>query len=137
MLLKRPVAVLISALLACAVMPAATHAQQKSTIRFSAGNDNAAVSGTIKGNAYRDYMIGAKANQRMSVSLITKGSAFFNILPPGSKDVAIYNSSVNGNDAIGVRLPSSGKYTIRVYLMGNAKDAGKTVGYMVSTSIMN
>lgn len=89
------------------------------------------------GSNYHDYILGAKAGQRMGVSLITKGSAFFNILPPGSSDVAIYNSSINGNDATGIVLPADGDYTIRVYLMGDAKDTGKTVSYMVSTLIMN
>jgi hypothetical protein len=133
----RKSAVVIAAVLALASVPASVHAQQKTDIRFAAGNDNAAVEGTIKGSAYHDYALGAKAGQRMSVSLITKGSAFFNILPPGSNDVAIYNSSINGNDATGMNLPSDGNYTIRVYLMGDAKDSGKTVSYMVSTTIMN
>jgi hypothetical protein len=137
MRMQKSTAFILATMLASAAVPAIAQAQQKSTIRFTAGNDNAAVEGTIKGSAYHDYILGAKAGQRMGVSLITKGSAFFNILPPGSNDVAIYNSSINGNDAIGVVLPADGNYTIRVYLMGDAKDAGKTVSYMVSTLIMN
>ena len=48
MRLKKSVALLFSALLASAFVPIVTHAQQKSTIRFTAGNDNAAVEGTIR-----------------------------------------------------------------------------------------
>jgi hypothetical protein len=71
----------------------------------------------------------------MSVSLITKGNAYFNILPPGSHDVAIYIGSINGENA-SVRLPSNGDYTIRVYLMGDDKDSGRTVPYTLSVTIM-
>jgi hypothetical protein len=125
-------------LFAAVVMPALpAFAQQKTKVHFNAGNDNAAVEGSIKGHHYHDYILGAKAGQRMGVSLITEGNAFFNILPPGSDGVAIYNSSGAGNDATNIILPNDGNYTIRVYLMGDAKDSNKTVKYMVSTTIMN
>ena len=39
-------------------------------------------------------------------------------------------------DATGVRLPKSGDYTIRVYLMGAAADEGRTVPYTLSMAIM-
>jgi hypothetical protein len=61
----------------------------------------------------------ARGRGRRCRSLI--GDAFFNILPPGSSDVAIYNSSIDGNGATAIRLPASGDYTIRVYLMGAAE----------------
>ena len=56
------------------------------------------------------------------------------ILPPGSDNVAIYNASINGLTT-SVKLPKSGEYRIRVYLMGNDSDAGKTVAYNVDVSI--
>ncbi|WP_026380147.1 hypothetical protein [Afifella pfennigii] len=114
-------------------LPAA--AQMKSEVQFEAGNDNAAVEGTITGDEYRDYILGAKGGQTMSVSLITEGSAFFNILPPGSDNVAIYNGSTEGENA-SVELPEDGDYTIRVYLMGNDRDSGASVPYTVSVTIM-
>ncbi len=110
-------------------------AQSRERVKFASGNDNASLQESVKGNDYRDYMLGAEAGQTMSVSLITKGIAYFNILPPGSTGEAIYNSSVSGNDAT-VKLESDGDYTIRVYLMGNDKDAGKTVKYTLSMTIM-
>jgi len=111
-------------------------AQATSTVKFPKGNDNTAVQGKVTGDGYHDYLLGAKAGQSMGVSLITDGNAYFNILPPGSGGEAIYNSSVNGNDATGVRLPKSGNYTIRVYLMGAAADGGKTVPFTLSMTIM-
>jgi hypothetical protein len=112
-------------------------AQAKTTVKFARGNDNTAVEGKVTGDGYHDYLLGAKAGQSMAVSLIADSSSvYFNILPPGGGGEAIYNSSTSGNDATGVRLPKSGNYTIRVYLMGAAADEGKTVPFMLSMSIM-
>jgi len=104
-------------------------------IHFARGNDNAAVKGQVTGHAHHDYVLGARAGQTMSVSLIAKGNAYFNILPPGSPDAAIFIGSRDGADAR-VRLPADGDYTIRVYLMGNAKDSGHTVPFTLSVTIM-
>lgn len=110
-------------------------AQSRERVNFAIGNDNTAVESSITGNEYRDYVLGASAGQTMSVSLITEGSAYFNILPPGSEDVAIYNSSIYGNDA-SIQLPEDGDYVIRVYLMGNDRDSNHTVPFMVSVTIL-
>ncbi|MFM6899522.1 MAG: hypothetical protein ACKPKF_20380, partial [Microcystis panniformis] len=60
----------------------------------------------------------------------------FNILPPGSNNVAIYNSSAQGPNAMAkIKLPKDGDYTIRVYLMGEAKDGNHTVPFTVSVTI--
>lgn len=115
-------------------------AQQSARVQFPAGSDNAALSGTIVGREYMDYLLGARAGQTMAVALSIEGtngdgSAYFNILPPGSDGVAIFNSSSAPNNYGEVRLPETGDYTIRVYLMGNDRDTGKTVGYTVSVTI--
>ena len=122
-------------------MTAAVSAQQTSRVQFERGNDNAAVSGTITGHEYRDYILRANAGQTMSAAISVEstnghGSAYFNILPPGSDDVAIFNSSSSENNYGEVRLPEDGDYRIRVYLMGNDQDAGKTVSYTLSMTIM-
>ena len=59
-------------------------AQSTARVQFAAGNDNAAIRASVTGDEYRDYLLGARAGQAMSVSLTTDGSAYFNILPPGS-----------------------------------------------------
>jgi hypothetical protein len=122
-----------------AIISAATisvSAQSRERVSFAAGNDNAAVEATVTGQEYRDYLLGAQSGQTMGVSLITEGSAYFNILPPGSTGEAIYNSSIDGNDATGIVLPAEGDYTIRVYLMGNDEDSGATVPFTLSMVIM-
>ena len=110
-------------------------AQSRQRISFAKGNDNAAVKGTIKGSEYRDYVLRARKGQDLSVSLITDGNAYFNILPPGSMGEAIYNGSTSGANTT-VKLPQDGDYTIRVYLMGAAKSGKKSVPYTVSVAIM-
>lgn len=129
--------ILIAAVLIAFAGPVA--AQRSADVQFKAGNYGTMLSGTITGNEYFDYKLRAKAGQEMYVSLSVTGtngdgSAYFNILPPGSEGVAIYNSST-GDQAATVKLPKSGEYSIRVYLMGNDNDAGKTVGYNVDVSI--
>jgi hypothetical protein len=111
-------------------------AQAVSRITFAKGNDNASVKGTIKGKAYRDYKLGVGNGQNLGVSLTGSSSVNFNILPPGSTGEAVYNSSVSGNDATGIRTVK-GDYTIRVYLMGAAETSGKAYPYQLSVSVVN
>ena len=114
-------------------------AQETSTVTFRAGDFGTMVTGTVTGRQYRDYRLGARAGQEMALSLAVastdgNGSAYFNLLPPGSDDVAIYNSSSEGNDAV-VPLPETGDYTIRVYLMGNDRDTERRVDFNLDLSI--
>lgn len=121
--------------LAGGVIAAPVLAQTVSRIAFAKGNDNASVKGTIKGKAYRDYKLAVGNGQKLGVSLTGSSSVNFNILPPGSKGEAVYNSSVEGNDATGIRTVK-GDYTIRVYLMGAAETSGKAYPYQLSVSVM-
>ncbi|WP_254439279.1 hypothetical protein [Ruegeria arenilitoris] len=114
-------------------------AQRVADVKFQPGNFGTMVNGTITGDEYFDYMLGAKAGQEMFADLKVSdtngnGVIYFNILPPGSDGAAIYNGSIDGNTAR-IDLPKDGDYTIRVYLMGNDRDTGKTVGYNLDLSI--
>ncbi len=114
-------------------------AQMSAEVKFQPGNFGTMVNGTVTGNEYFDYMLGAQAGQEMFAELKVSdtngnGVIYFNILPPGSDGVAIYNGSIDGNTAR-IDLPEDGDYTIRVYLMGNDRDTGKTVGYNLDLSI--
>ncbi|SFC08552.1 hypothetical protein [Tropicimonas isoalkanivorans] len=136
--MNRPIAIALAGALTLGALSA--RAQQTGRIQFEPGNDNAAVSGTITGDAYADYVLGASAGQTMAAALSVEstdgtGSPFFNILPPGSDNVAIFNGSMSPDGYDEVDLPESGDYTIRVYLMGNDRDTGKTVGYTLSVTI--
>ena len=114
-------------------------AQLTADVKFQAGNYGTMVNGTVTGDEYFDYVLGAKAGQEIFAELQVndtngKGVIYFNILPPNSDGAAIYNGSINGNTAR-IDLPEDGDYTIRVYLMGNDRDTGKTVGYNLDLSI--
>lgn len=115
-------------------------AQRSSTVQFKPGNFGTMVSGTITGREYIDYKLSASKGQKMFAELAVSGtngngSAFFNILPPGSKGEAIYVGHTDNDKSALVKLPANGVYTIRVYLMDNDKDAGKTVGFNLDISI--
>ena len=114
-------------------------AQMSADVKFQPGNYGTTVSGTITGDEYFDYRLGANAGQEMFAELEVSdtngnGVIYFNILPPGSDGTALYIGSINGNTAR-IELPENGTYTIRVYLMGNDRDTGKTVGYNLDLSI--
>ncbi|MES0825808.1 hypothetical protein [Ruegeria sp. SCP11] len=122
-----------------ATLAGAAWAQRAAEVKFEPGNFGTMVNGTITGDEYFDYTLGAQAGQEMFAELQVSdtngnGVIYFNILPPGSDGVAIYNGSINGNTAR-IDLPEDGDYTIRVYLMGNDRDTGKTVGYNLDLSI--
>ncbi|MBO9426132.1 hypothetical protein J7444_15440 [Labrenzia sp. R4_1] len=114
-------------------------AQNIAEVKFAPGNYGAMVSGTIIGDEFFDSRLDVAAGQEMFAELTVSGTngtgtVYFNVLPPGSDGVAMYNSSINGNSTT-VELTETGVYTIRVYLMGNDRDAGKTVGYNLDLSI--
>lgn len=129
----------VAFVLLATLLSAPVFAQTSIPVQFERGADSATLSGSIIGDEYVDYVLGARGGQMMNVGLSVDGSngsgaVFFNVLPPGSDGVAIYNSSIDGNDAF-IELPQNGDYTIRVYHMGNDRDAGRTSGFVVGVGI--
>ena len=128
---------ILAVTLAAWMVPAS--AQDVSDVKFKPGDFGAMVSGTIIGDQYIDYRLGAKAGQKMLIDLVVEasngsGTVYYNVLPPGSSGEAVYNSSIDGNTAT-VTLPKSGTYSIRVYHMGNDEDSGKTSSFRIDLSI--
>jgi hypothetical protein len=104
-------------------------------LHFARGASSATVKGSLKGPQTIDYKLRAKAGQTMSVTLKTGNSAnYFNVLPPGSKDVAIFVGSSGGNEWTGP-LPADGEYTIRVYLMRSAARRNEVANYTLTVSV--
>ena len=133
--MRRPASCLFALLLTATALPA----QSTQEVTFAPGNYGTMVTGSITGQDYADYTLAARAGQEMFVDLsVTEtdgnGSINLNILPPGSDNVALYNGSMEGNTAT-VPLPETGVYTIRVYLMGNDEDTGRTVAFTLDLSI--
>lgn len=98
-------------------------------VHFKHGESSARIEGRIKGYETVDYVLGASAGQTMNVSMATKHTAtYFNILPPGSNDVAIFIGSSDGNQFEGV-LAQSGDYKVRVYMMRSAARRDEVADY--------
>jgi hypothetical protein len=104
------------------------------TVHFQKGKTGATVKGTLTGREVVDYRVRGVAGQIMDVSLKwNRAAAFYNILPPGEES-ALYNGSISGERFSGA-LPKSGEYTIRIYLMGDARSSGKTAQYTLDIDI--
>lgn len=103
-------------------------------IEFARGATSASVKGQLRGYGDVDYQVRAGAGQTLSVKLKkTNSSNYFNILPPGSKDVAMYVGQT-GEDFSGV-LPTDGDYTIRVYLVRAAARRNEASRYTLTVSV--
>jgi hypothetical protein len=121
--------------LAAAVPTLAAGAIETRTLQFAKGASSATVKGAIKGDRTIDYKVRASAGQTMRVTLDTSNSAnYFNVLPPGSNDVAIFNSSTGGNEWSGT-LEAGGEYKIRVYLVRSAARRGEKADYTLTVGI--
>ncbi|MEM8630829.1 MAG: SH3 domain-containing protein [Pseudomonadota bacterium] len=95
------------------------------------GGSSAIGFGMLTGDQTVDYTFQAEAGQRLSVNMwVDNSSTYFNVLPPGSDSSAIFIGSIGGNAFLG-KLPQSGEYKVRVYLMRNAARRGDTATYRV------
>jgi hypothetical protein len=104
-------------------------------VHFAKGSSSTTLKGSIKGYKTIDYTLRAKAGQAMSVTLKSSNlSNYFNVLPPGSRDVAIFVGSTSGNEWSGA-LEADGDYTIRLYLMRNAARRNETAHYSLTVGI--
>jgi hypothetical protein len=127
-------------LMACAFVVAsfwvfAADGIESRPVRFAKGAASATVKGSLAGGKTIDYKLRAKAGQTMSVMLkISNAANYFNVLQPGSKDVAIFVGSTGGNEWTGM-LPADGETTIRVYLMRSAARRNEVANYTLTIGI--
>jgi hypothetical protein len=104
-------------------------------LQFAKGASSATVKGSLAGDKTIDYKLRAKAGQTMTVRLKSSNAAnYFNVLPPGSKDVAIFVGSTGGNEWTGP-LSAEGEYTIRAYLMRSAARRNEAANYTLTVGI--
>jgi len=104
-------------------------------VHFAKGATSTVIKGQVKGYHYVDYQVRAGAGQTLSVGLeSSNASSYFNILPPGSGDVAMFVGSTSGNGFSGV-LPTDGDYSIRVYLMRNAARRNESARFTLALGI--
>ena len=103
-------------------------------LKFAKGATSATVKGSIQGRQTIDYKLRAKAGQTMSVTLKSaKPGLAFNVLPPGSQDVAIPDSIEQ--QAWTGTLPADGEYTVRTYLDRAAARRGEKASYTLTVAI--
>jgi hypothetical protein len=108
---------------------------QTKPVQFAKGTSSATIKGSLKGDQTIDYTLRARAGQTMSVKLATsKGANYFNVLPPGSNDEALFVGSSGGNEWTGT-LTADGDYKLRVYLMRSAARRGETANYTLTVGI--
>jgi hypothetical protein len=108
----------------------------KKSIQFAAGASSATITATLVGDETVDYTVRAAAGQTLAVTLKHTGSRpEFNVLPPGSNDVAFFNSSMTGEPSYTGMLADDGTYSIRVYLMRAAARRKEKSTYTLTVSI--
>ncbi|MGF1502096.1 MAG: hypothetical protein ACFBSD_09775 [Paracoccaceae bacterium] len=114
------------------LVPAAAPAQtdiRTERVQFARGAESATVEGRITGNETVDYLLRAAAGQPANISLASQSaSVTFNVMAPGAEWEAVHLGATAGPQFEGV-LDASGDWRIRVYQLGNARDAGLTNAY--------
>jgi len=129
------------------VMPIDATAQsdvRTEQVRFAAGTSGTTINDSIIGYESVLYRVGAEAGQQMQVRLEPSNTAtYFNVYAPGREpgDEALVNSQFTGpmvpelNIFDGV-LPTSGEYTVSVYMMRNAARRDETSNYRIAISVV-
>ncbi|MER2530236.1 MAG: hypothetical protein ABTR54_01330 [Candidatus Competibacter sp.] len=128
----------LAAAFAIALAPALVLAQdaiREVRVQFPRGTSSTTLKGTIQGQEIIDYKLGARAGQRMTVTLTTDNAGnSFNLLAPGETEVAFFVGSTEGNRFEG-NLAKSGEQTIRVYLVRSAARRNEIARYRLKVAI--
>lgn len=108
--------------------------QRTERVQFARGASSSTIRGVIRGYQTVDYILGARQGQTLTVALRTSNrSAYFNVLPVRG-EAAIFNGSIRGARYVG-RLPQTGDYRIRVYLMRAAARRGEQAAFSLDVGI--
>jgi hypothetical protein len=103
-------------------------------VTFAKGASSATIKGQVKGDADVDYLVRAAAGQTITVSLkVSNRSNYFNVLPPGSADAAMYVGQTG--EAYTGMLPTDGDYKVRVYLMRNAARRNEVSDFTLTITV--
>jgi hypothetical protein len=109
---------------------------RKKRVTFAKGMSSATIKGTLKGGADVDYLVRAEAGQMLEVKLQgTNAQNYFNVLPPGSANVAMFAGDTSDKPSWSGVLPADGDYAIRVYLMRPAARRGESSKYTVTVAV--
>jgi heat shock protein HslJ len=104
-------------------------------VHFAKGKSSAVIRDRVVGRQTIDYRLQAAAGQRMTVNLKgSNGANYFNLLPPGSADVAMAIGEQIDNRFDGL-LPDDGIYTIRVFLYRAAARRDEASDFTLSVGV--
>ena len=113
-------------------------------VRFKSGQTSTSIRGTIIGQGSVSYVLGAESGQTMTIALKPSNLAtYFNVYEPGKRpgDQALANSGITGLPMVPelnrftAKLPTSGEYTISVYMMRSAARRNERSNYTLDISI--
>lgn len=130
--MKRPI-ILVSILLCIAAFSFEASAQSRTRVKFAKGTHGATVKGTVRGFAYRDYLVGASAGQTMDLKLTaTNGATIFSVFVPGGENL----EGAAQMDEFTGELPRSGDYVVRVGMMrAEARRPGSVSSYTLKITV--
>jgi len=137
MKMRAPLVLLLSLGLVgvASLVPARAGDIRTERVQFAKGKTSTTIEGRISGYETVDYKLRARAGQHMVVKLKTNNSSnYFNILAPGETEVAFFIGSNEGNRFEG-DLPTSGDYSVRVYLYRNAARRKERASYSLQIAI--
>lgn len=118
-----------------AMMAIAQPGARTEQVKFPKNATSTVIKGQVKGDQFTDYRVRASAGQSLAVSIKPSNlSNYFNVLPPGSNDAAMFIGSTSGNNFKGL-LPTDGDYTIRVYLMRSAARRNESSNYTLTIGV--
>ncbi|HVZ41552.1 MAG TPA: g-type lysozyme inhibitor [Candidatus Kapabacteria bacterium] len=107
-------------------------AQTPQRIHFTKGATAGVVKGSIKGFAYKDYVIGAKAGQQMSVTLSSNNSYAVFVIT----SINGHANNMSETTEWDQTLSESGDYVVRVLMMrANARRKGAKTNYTLTVAI--
>lgn len=106
-------------------------AQTKVRVRFPRGATSSTITGTVRGYAYKDYVVGASAGQTIEVRLDARTKCVFTVFKPDGDNLDIGGDS----NEFTSELPVDGDYVVRVLLMRNEARRGTSSSYKLSISI--
>jgi hypothetical protein len=112
---------------------ASVTAQSRQRVRFARGASAATLTGTVRGYAYRDYVVAASAGQTITLELNGKTiSPVFTVFRPDGENL---EGATQMNDFTG-ELPGSGDYVVRVGMMrAHARRKNSSATYTLKISI--
>ena len=108
-------------------------AQTKTRVRFPAGTSSTAVKGSIRGYAYRDYIVRGSADQTIAVAIDSRNT--YTVLSVFRPDGESLDGAAQTDEFTGP-LPVTGDYLVRIAMMrAGARRRGAVSNFTLKISI--